>query len=67
MDEFFADNKYTALAVYQIVEDMLRAADRGYYSAFVTNIHPVRFVRWDPITGDWARAMWNSPPTRSWR
>jgi hypothetical protein len=57
-DEFFADNSYTALEVYQIVEDMLTDAETGFYSAFVTNIHPARYVWDDPITGLWARALW---------
>ena len=43
-DEFFADNSYTALEVYQIIEDMLADAETGFYSAFVTNVHPARYA-----------------------
>ena len=57
-DEFFADNGFTALEVYQIIEEALTAAEMGSYSAFVTNIHPVRYTGADPITGPWARALW---------
>jgi hypothetical protein len=57
-DEFFADNGFTALEVYQIIEEALAAAETGSYSAFVTNIHPVRYTHADPITGPWARALW---------
>ena len=53
------------LEVYQIVEEMLADAETGFYSAFVTNIHPVRYagsITSVPITGPWARALWR--PTR---
>ena len=60
-DEFFEDNGYTALEVYQLIEDMLDDAKAGFYAAFVTNVHPTRYVGAggsDLITGPWSRALW---------
>jgi len=57
-DEWFADNGWTAEETVQIVQDMFSAAESGYYSAFVANVHHVRYYGADPITYDWANAVW---------
>lgn len=67
-----ADMGYTVDEVKQVIKTMLIAAEHGYYSAFVANIHPVRYIRYkdpvnkvwdtqgeDPITQTWAHAMWD--------
>lgn len=58
-DEFFADNSYSADNAFQIIESMLEAAENGFYSAFVANIHHGRYAGDDSITGIWAHAMWD--------
>ena len=63
-DEFFADNGYTAAEVVDLIQGMLSAAQSGYFSAFVTNIHPVRYNKVavnpadDAITQGWAKQLW---------
>ncbi len=62
-DEFFADNKYSAIEVSRIIESMIVAAQNGFYSAFVANIHHGRYAGDDSITGTWAHAMWDYAQT----
>jgi len=58
-DEWFDNNGFTADQTAQIIQDMFTAAENGYYSAFVANIHHVRYnnVSGD-ITHDWANQVW---------
>ena len=57
-DEWFADNSWTAAETVQIMKDMIAASESGYYSAFVNNVHPVRYNGGDDITNAWANALW---------
>jgi hypothetical protein len=58
-DEWFANNGISWQQTFDIVTGMLELAEnRGYYSAFVNNIHPVRYNGGD-ITSDWADALWD--------
>jgi hypothetical protein len=65
-DEFFDDNKaakvvggFTETDVVQLMKDMIARSENGYYSAFVTNIHPVRFRSTSgDITAKWALPVW---------
>jgi hypothetical protein len=60
-DEFFGDNGFSAAEVVPVVKSMLAAAADGYYSAFVANIHPIRYAGsalTDTITGSWAPQLW---------
>jgi hypothetical protein len=57
-DEWFADRGMTALQAVTIIKTMFEAAEsKGYYSAFVNNIHPVRYYGGD-ITKAWSLAIW---------
>ena len=56
-DEWFADNGYSVNQTVQIIREMFAAAENGYYSAFVNNIHPVRYLGGD-ITRQWANQVW---------
>lgn len=59
-DEWFDNNGMTSTAAVQVVVDMLEdAVTEGYYSSFVTNVHPVRYnnVGGD-ITNAWANGVW---------
>ncbi|MCC6492540.1 MAG: hypothetical protein IT424_05920 [Pirellulales bacterium] len=57
-DEWFADRGFSAQQAVDAMEGMFEAAEqRGYYSAFVNNIHPVRYEGSD-ITSQWAHAIW---------
>jgi hypothetical protein len=62
-DEFFADNSFTADEVSSIVETMIGAAEAGFYSAFVNNLHHGRYAGDDPITRIWANTMWDYAET----
>jgi len=57
-DEWFSDNGWTADQTAQVIKDMLTAARNGYYSAFVNNIHHVRYNGGDSITRNWANQIW---------
>lgn len=57
-DEWFADQGMTAEHAESIITTMIESANaNGYYSAFVNNIHPVRYYGFD-ITNAWAHALW---------
>jgi hypothetical protein len=57
-DEWFADNGFTAQQAVDIMIGMFETAEaKGYYSAFVNNIHPVRYYGPD-ITYAWSQAIW---------
>ena len=58
-DEWFADNGYSAAEAASIIEGMFQSAQSGYYSAFVANVHHVRYnnSRGDP-TQAWAKLVW---------
>jgi len=57
-DEWFADNGYTAQQAVDVMIGMFESAEaNGYYSAFVNNIHPVRYYGSD-ITYAWSLAIW---------
>lgn len=57
-DEWFADWGFTTQQAVDVMVGMFEAAEsQGYYSAFVNNIHPVRYYGAD-ITRSWARAIW---------
>ncbi len=58
-DEWFDNNGMTATAAEGEVITMLdEAVTRGFYSAFATNIHPVRYNNPSDITSTWANALW---------
>jgi len=57
-DEWFADNGFTAEETAQIIKDMFSAAENGSFSAFVANIHHVRYYGADSITHTWANEVW---------
>lgn len=65
-DEFFTNNGYTVAQVDAVIEEMVQAAEDGYCSALVANVHHGRYVgdHGDQITGPWARGMWNRAVTR---
>jgi hypothetical protein len=57
-DEWFADQGMSAQQAVNIMKNMFEAAEsKGYYSAFVNNIHPVRYYGGD-ITKAWSLAIW---------
>lgn len=57
-DEWFGNFGMTGEQAVNIMTTMLETAEReGYYSAFVNNIHPVRYYGAD-ITHEWANAIW---------
>ncbi|RIK87905.1 MAG: hypothetical protein DCC67_01400 [Planctomycetota bacterium] len=57
-DEWFADNGFTAQQAIDVMTGMFEAAETsGYYSAFVANIHPVRYYGPD-VTYAWTQAIW---------
>lgn len=57
-DEWFADAGLSAAQTVNIIKGMFEATEEhGYYSAFVNNIHPVRYNGSD-ITSVWAQAIW---------
>lgn len=60
-DEWFADKGMTADETVRIITRMFEAARNGYYSAFVNNIHQVRYNGGsgkDKITPEWTHAVW---------
>jgi hypothetical protein len=58
-DEWFADNGVTAQQAFAIMKTMFEKAEsEGYYSAFVNNVHPVRYYGSDNITAAWTQAIW---------
>ena len=57
-DEWFADWGFSSQQAVDIMVGMFEAAEtHGYYSAFVNNIHPVRYYGGD-ITNAWSHAIW---------
>lgn len=65
-DEWFDNSGMTATAAEAEVITMLdEAVTRGFYSAFVTNIHPVRYNNPSDITSAWANALWAYCQTNS--
>ena len=57
-DEWFGNFGMTGPQAIDIMTTMFETAEReGYYSAFVNNIHPVRYYGAD-ITHEWANAIW---------
>ena len=57
-DEWFGNFGMTGEQAVNIMTTMFETAEReGYYSAFVNNIHPVRYYGGD-ITHEWANAIW---------
>ena len=57
-DEWFGNFGMTGEQAVNIMTTMFETAEReGYYSAFVNNIHPVRYYGAD-ITHEWANAIW---------
>ena len=48
----------TAEQTVQIITTMFEAAEKGYYSAFVNNIHPPRYNDGDKITPVWPHTVW---------
>ena len=58
-DEWFADNGKTAAQITTIIQDLIVASENGNYSAFVANIHHVRYDNTpsDP-TQVWAKQIW---------
>lgn len=57
-DEWFGNFGMTGDQAVNIMTTMFETAEReGYYSAFVNNIHPVRYYGAD-ITHEWANAIW---------
>ncbi|HEU5123288.1 MAG TPA: fibronectin type III domain-containing protein [Verrucomicrobiae bacterium] len=58
-DEWFDDKGYTADQASQVVKEMFAAAQDGNYSAFVINVHPVRYNNiGGDITHAWANQVW---------
>ena len=57
-DEWFADKKLTVEQTVDIMKGMFEAAENGYYSAFVNNIHPPRYNDGDTITPKWPAEIW---------
>jgi hypothetical protein len=60
-DEWFWGQGMTAQQTAQIITRMFEAAEQGFYSAFVANIHPCRFAGYggkDKITPVWPHAVW---------
>ncbi len=57
-DEWFADKKITVEQTVEIMKAMFEAAQNGFYSAFVCNVHPPRFNNGDPITPKWPGVIW---------
>jgi hypothetical protein len=57
-DEWFGNFGMSGPQAVNIMTTMFETAEReGYYSAFVNNIHPVRYYGTD-ITHEWANAIW---------
>ncbi|MBN2295173.1 MAG: hypothetical protein JXM70_22275 [Pirellulales bacterium] len=61
-DEWFADNKLTVEQTVSIIKTMFEDAEKyGYYSAFVNNIHQIRYNGLpgiDEITEKWPSIIW---------
>ncbi len=58
-DEWFDDKLLTPDETLEITKGMIAdAREMGYPSAFVVNIHPVRFRMQDDITSDWIVPFW---------
>jgi hypothetical protein len=65
-DEWFADYDMTAEQTVKIITEMIQAAQSGYYSAFVNNIHQCRYngnfnavpSGIDQITPVWPGKVW---------
>jgi hypothetical protein len=57
-DEWYGNTGMTGPQAVNIMTTMFETAGReGYYSAFVNNIHPVRYYGPD-VTHEWANAIW---------
>ena len=64
-DEWFDNTGMTSAQAIEIMTTMFETAEReGYYSAFVNNIHPVRYNGSD-ITSAWSHAIWQYCQERS--
>ena len=58
-DEWFDDKLLTPAETLSVTKGMIAAARKnGYPSAFVVNIHPVRFRMKDDITSKWIVPFW---------
>ena len=59
-DEWFAlqGADMTAKEVVAVMKRMFEAGRKGYYSAFINNIHPVRYNNGNDITSAWAKVIW---------
>ena len=58
-DEWFADKGMSVQQTVDIITGMFEAAEEnGFYSAFVNNIHQVRYNGVDPITPLWPSLVW---------
>ncbi|HJN08460.1 MAG TPA: hypothetical protein QF564_07190 [Pirellulaceae bacterium] len=61
-DEWFADRDMTSEQTVKIITEMIQAAQSGYYSAFVNNIHQCRYngrpFGKDRITAVWPDQVW---------
>jgi hypothetical protein len=57
-DEWFADSKLTVDQTVGVMKKMFEAAEAGYYSAMVNNIHPPRYNGSDKITPEWPTVIW---------
>jgi hypothetical protein len=57
-DEWFADKNFGATNAANIVKSMMTAAQNGYYSAFVANVHTVRYNNPADPTNSWANQVW---------
>ncbi|MHB8955006.1 MAG: hypothetical protein ACYC4U_18690 [Pirellulaceae bacterium] len=58
-DEWFADKGLTVAQTVDLITAMFEAAEKnGFYSAFVNNIHQVRYNNGDHLTPHWPRVIW---------
>ncbi len=58
-DEWFADKGMTVQQTVDIITGMFEAAEEnGFYSAFVNNIHQVRYNGADSLTPVWPSLIW---------
>ena len=58
-DEWFADKGLSVQQTVDLITGMFEAAEEnGFYSAFVNNIHQIRYAGADPITPLWPAIVW---------
>ena len=58
-DEWFADKGLSVQQTVDLITGMFEAAEEnGFYSAFVNNIHQIRYSGVDPITPLWPSIVW---------